>query len=219
MKKVYGSIGKRLRGHLKIDKLTGCHLWTGFRDPKGYGLMTVNGVVRAAHRVAWERANGPIPQGMIVMHTCDNPPCCNPKHLKLGTQAENVRDRIEKGRGRGARALDLEKHPQWGERPKSVGALGMARPAANGSSPILPRPAHQGAAAFAAVLGLPLLVDLLDTSGLQAGPVGKLPDKPQAEFAGVAPDRDQEKGSSVTAPQTYEFRTVGSDLQEPLDPV
>jgi hypothetical protein len=219
MKKVYGSIGKRLRGHVKIDKLTGCHLWTGFRDSKGYGLMTVKGVVRAAHRVAWERANEPIPQGMVVMHTCDNPPCCNPEHLKLGTQAENVRDRIEKGRGKGARALDLVKHPQWGERPKSAGALGTARPAAYGSSPILARPAHQGAAAFAAVLGLPLLVDLLDTSCLQAGPVGKLPDKAQAEIAGVAPDRAQEKGNSFAALETHEFRTVGSEFQEPLDPV
>jgi hypothetical protein len=181
--------------------------------------MKVNNAFRPAHRMAWEASNGPIPDGMILMHTCDNPPCCNPEHLKLGTRAENNKDRAKKGRGKGARALDLEKHPQWGERPKSVGALGMARPAANGSSPILPRPAHQGAAAFAAQLGIDLFGGLLEPSCLQAGPVGKLPDKPQAEFAGVAPDRDQENGSSVTAPQTYEFRTVGSDLQEPLDPV
>jgi hypothetical protein len=216
---VKGPIEKRLRAHVKIDKKTGCHLWTGYRGPRDYGVIWVGRSPKFAHRMAWELKHGPVPDGMVVMHTCDNPPCCNPEHLMLGTPGDNNRDRVKKGRGKGARARDLEKHPQWGERPKGAGALGTARPAAYGSSPILPRPAHQGAAAFAAVLGLPLLVDLLDTSCLQAGPVGKLPDKAQAEIAGVAPDPDQEKGTSVAAPQTYEFRTVGSDLQEPLDPV
>jgi hypothetical protein len=113
VKRVYGTAAKRLRARVRIDKLTGCHLWTGFRNSDGYGQMRVGGVNRTTHRIAWEAAHGPIPEGMVVMHTCDNPPCCNPAHLKLGTPGDNVRDRIERGRGRGARARDLEQNPQW----------------------------------------------------------------------------------------------------------
>lgn len=72
-----------------------CVVWTGRRDEKGYGRAGR----RKAHRVAWETANGPIPTGLCVLHRCDNPPCCNPAHLFLGTQLDNVRDREAKGRG------------------------------------------------------------------------------------------------------------------------
>lgn len=113
LKRVYGPVAKRLRARLKIDKETGCHLWNGFRHLGGYGRIKVGGVFRMAHRQAWKAAHGPIPEGMIVLHICDNPPCCNPKHLRLGTYRDNARDRVEKGRGRGARARDLELHPQW----------------------------------------------------------------------------------------------------------
>jgi hypothetical protein len=51
-----------------------------------------------AHRWSWTLANGPIPDGMVVMHRCDNPPCVNPGHLSLGTQLENIADRVSKGR-------------------------------------------------------------------------------------------------------------------------
>lgn len=51
-----------------------------------------------AHRIAWELVNGPVPQGMCVRHTCDTPPCCNPEHLILGSQAENMKDKIGRGR-------------------------------------------------------------------------------------------------------------------------
>ena len=118
-KVVRGPLEKRLRGHLKIDAETGCHIWTGRRDANGYGHIGVQEpgqrqVHRRAHRVAWELANGPIPEGLVVMHMCDNPACCNPEHMRLGTRADNARDRAAKGRGKGARERDLERFPQWG---------------------------------------------------------------------------------------------------------
>lgn len=67
---------------------------------KRYGSLRVMGRRVYAHRWAWELANGPIPEGMVVCHHCDNPPCVNLAHLFIGTVADNIRDRDAKGRGR-----------------------------------------------------------------------------------------------------------------------
>lgn len=75
-----------------------CIEWTGCRDRFGYGMRKVNGKVRRLHLIAFEEANGPIPEGMVVRHKCDNPSCYNPAHLELGTRADNNRDRDVRGR-------------------------------------------------------------------------------------------------------------------------
>ena len=86
----------------KVDKSGECWVWTGYRNPSGYGELhrgrRGTGMVRA-HRFSWELANGPIPRGLCVLHRCDNPPCVNPDHLWLGTKADNQRDMASKGRG------------------------------------------------------------------------------------------------------------------------
>jgi hypothetical protein len=75
-----------------------CIEFQGPRTSKGYGQLNQEGKVQYAHRAAWEQANGPIPAGMVIMHTCDNPPCINPLHLQMGTQGDNLRDMTRKGR-------------------------------------------------------------------------------------------------------------------------
>lgn len=76
-----------------------CWPWTGRRDEKGYGFIKVWGATTRAHRVAWAIANDRWPPvGLLVCHRCDNPHCCNPSHLVLGTPSQNMRDRNRSGR-------------------------------------------------------------------------------------------------------------------------
>lgn len=75
-----------------------CHVWTAHTNPKGYGRLHVSGKNIMAHRFAWILKNGPIPDGLIICHSCDNPSCVNWRHLWIGTHADNIRDRDEKGR-------------------------------------------------------------------------------------------------------------------------
>jgi hypothetical protein len=82
-----------------VSDSASCWPWTGHRDARGYGRTTKRSTT--AHRVAWEVTHGEIPAGLFVCHRCDNPPCCNPAHLFLGTAGDNARDMAAKGRVRG----------------------------------------------------------------------------------------------------------------------
>lgn len=91
---------------VKVDKSAGpdeCWPWLAGSCSAGYGTFRFNDRENSSNRVAWMLSFGPIPDGLWVLHRCDNPPCCNPRHLFLGTCGDNVRDCIAKGRGNRAR--------------------------------------------------------------------------------------------------------------------
>lgn len=85
----------------KVDKSAGpdgCWPWTGGRLPFGYGIFQMGTGPKKAHRVSWAMAHGSVPEDLLVLHRCDNPPCVNPDHLFLGTHADNASDKMKKGR-------------------------------------------------------------------------------------------------------------------------
>lgn len=92
--------------HVDKGDGSGCWIWTGWKQ-KGYGLICIDrGTLVFAHRYSYELAHGPIEghvpgdpeRERVVMHTCDNPPCVNPAHLRLGTDKDNMQDMLAKGR-------------------------------------------------------------------------------------------------------------------------
>lgn len=88
-----------------------CWIWQGATDQHGYGNTTRNGRGVKAHIRAYEAWKGPIPAGAKVLHSCpggDNPGCCNPDHLRTGTQADNMRDMAVRGRSNTGRRKYME---------------------------------------------------------------------------------------------------------------
>jgi hypothetical protein len=85
---------QRFNERFEKNESTGCWIWTGCRDSKGYGRINHTG----AHRISWALFRGAIPVGLHVLHKCDTPLCVNPEHLFLGTHRDNVADMVKKGR-------------------------------------------------------------------------------------------------------------------------
>lgn len=89
---------QRFEQHYTPEALTGCWLWTAAVNKDGYGKVKVQGRDTTAHRWSWTLHNGPVPEGLHVLHRCDVPSCVNPAHLWLGTNLENDRDKRAKRR-------------------------------------------------------------------------------------------------------------------------
>lgn len=90
----------------KVRRGHGCWLWQGSCfEPSGYGNLSHENRTLLAHRVAWVIENGPIPEGLWILHRCDNPPCVRPSHLYAGTPKDNAQDKVRRGRWRGNQKL------------------------------------------------------------------------------------------------------------------
>lgn len=117
------SLLKRLWRSILLDDDDSCWEWQGTRTPPGYGRISISdpetGTSRGeyVHRIVLLATHDlDIPAGMVVMHSCDNPPCCNPKHIKLATYQENAQDRERKGRRRpSTTGRLLVEEPWWQE--------------------------------------------------------------------------------------------------------
>lgn len=85
--------------YVKKGKKNECWPWTGYADKDGYGWIKISKKMVRANRFSYELHKGPIPEGLGICHSCDNPPCCNPAHLWPGTALDNEKDKWAKGRG------------------------------------------------------------------------------------------------------------------------
>lgn len=114
--RLYRCISISERFWVKVHKTDGCWIWTGSTDGHGYGQIREAGRgsrLLKAHRVSWVLHNGPLSDDVLVLHSCDNPPCVRPDHISPGTSKDNTQDSLK--RGRGVFQKHPEKHPR-GER-------------------------------------------------------------------------------------------------------
>ena len=97
--KVRGGITEeQFWGYVNTRDPDECWDWTRGKDQAGYGIVLLNGRRDRTHRIAWSLTRGDIPAGLFVCHHCDRPSCCNPNHLFLGSNSENIEDARRKGR-------------------------------------------------------------------------------------------------------------------------
>lgn len=127
---VYESPEKAFQSRTVRDPATGCLLWTGvLTSPGGYGQLRVGGRMVGAHRYAWERGNGPVPEGMTVDHEdCYRHDCVELSHLRLASNAQNVRNRSGAMPGSATGIRNVHRHnngyrvtvTKLGERHRSI---------------------------------------------------------------------------------------------------
>lgn len=99
MSKIYKlPIREYIETRINKEMQPDCWIWTLAKDKDGYGVAHKGRGNFRAHRISYETFIGPIPEGFSVCHHCDNPPCCNPAHLFLGTNQDNMDDMVAKGR-------------------------------------------------------------------------------------------------------------------------
>jgi HNH endonuclease len=110
-----------------------CLVWIGQKHPRGYGRLRIGGKLRPAHRLMYELRHGPIPDGQVVRHSCDNPACINPAHLSIGTQLDNVQDMFERGRANKARGERSPKAKLTEAQVREIRARYVARSYGNGA--------------------------------------------------------------------------------------
>ena len=107
------SIKDRLLSKMSVNVDTGCWEWTGYKNNNGYGTIGIDRRMVLAHRASFSVFKGPIPKGHVVMHSCDNRKCINPAHLSAGTQSDNIKDALNKGR---VVVPSKEKEEHWNAR-------------------------------------------------------------------------------------------------------
>ncbi|MCE9565800.1 MAG: HNH endonuclease [Planctomycetes bacterium] len=98
--RIVGDLYARFDASYTVSSENGCWEWTGWIHPKGYGILPVGEKAKKlrAHRISYERFIGPIPEGQMALHRCDNRKCVNPEHVFLGDNGANIRDCVEKRR-------------------------------------------------------------------------------------------------------------------------
>ena len=101
------TLKSRLLAKIDICSEAGCWNWTASKSSGRYGKLEISGATLSAHRASYEVYRGPIPEGLFVCHRCDNPACINPDHLFLGTHADNMADKVKKGRHRTPRGSEV----------------------------------------------------------------------------------------------------------------
>lgn len=94
----FRELPKRFLDKIGAPDNRGCRNWIAAKFSTGYGAFQYEGRPRRAHRIIWEFSHGPIPNGLFVLHKCDNPACVNIEHLWLGSNQENMDDKVSKGR-------------------------------------------------------------------------------------------------------------------------
>lgn len=124
------------RFNRKFTKVDDCWIWTASTNSDGYGTFwngyyrisaagKASPVIMLAHRWSYQHFNGPVPDGLYVLHSCDNQSCVNPEHLSLGTQAENVRQCAVRGRRNQSRERKLTAEKRAEIKRRYTGAYGQ----------------------------------------------------------------------------------------------